>query len=194
MHRHGIYTIDEAAHSFTLVNLSSTPVHIKYSFDKDLLTFNIYEEDVKPNMPLFLHRPSKTEKELLAVYNRSLWGGDYIGKWFSVQEENGQYTYVMLDFTEDSRLKTISYSVKGDECIRTEYSQYYNDGDKDEDEQVLEIHNANDYSQSVFYCWKVDGNTLTLKTEENEEEVITTYHALTKADADLMDELEKKSI
>ena len=57
----------------------------------------------------------------------------------------------------------------------------------------MEIHYANDYSQSVFYWWEVVGNTLTLGKEENEEEIISTYHALTKADIELMAELEKKS-
>ena len=114
-----------------------------------------------------------------------------------VQEENGQRTYVMLDFTEDSGLKTIRYTMDGDQCIRTEYTQYYNEyidyEDEDEDEQMLEIHNPADYMQSDYYWWEVDGNTLTLEKEENEKEVVTTYHALTKTDAALMAELEKKS-
>ena len=190
MHRHGIYTVDESAHSITVENIYDNPSVITYGFDKEQL---ILQENA--DMALILHRPSKAEKELLAVYDLSLEGDDYTGKWFGVQEENGQYNYVMLDFTEDSGLKTISYSVNGDECIRTEFTQYYNesDEDEDEDEQVLEIHYINDYSQSVFYQWEVVGNTLTLVKEENEEEVATTYHALTKADVELMAELEKKS-
>lgn len=83
---------------------------------------------------------------------------------------------------------------------RSDYSEYSDDDDVeyvlltfDEDEQVLEIHNPADYMQSDYYWWEVDGNTLTLGKEENEKEVITTYHALTKADAALMAELEKKS-
>ena len=195
MHRHGIYTINEVAHSLTYVNISSEPANIQYSLDKEHLIFSIYNEDTKRNMPLTFHRPSKEEKDLLAVYDKSLWGDDYTGKWFSVQEENGQYTYVMLDFTEDSGLKTLSYSVKGDECIRTEYTQVFNEGDddEDEDEKVLEIHYANDYSQSEFFWWEVVGNTLRLGKEENDKEIISTYHALTKADVELMAELEKKS-
>ena len=195
MHRHGIYTIDKATRTITFENISSEPTSIQYIINKDQLTFNIFGEDSEHYMALPLHRPSKAEKDLLAVYNNSLPGFEYTGKWFSAKEENGQHTYVMLDFTEESRLKTISYSVNGDECIRNEYIQYYSDYDEDEDEeeQILEIHHPNDYSQSDYYWWEVVGNTLTLGTEEDEDEVISTYHALTKADIELMAELEKKS-
>jgi hypothetical protein len=197
-HRHGLYTTDNAAHILTIEDISDDPSVFSFSFDKGQLAFsNIYKDDADGNLPLTLHRPSKAEKDLLAVYHRSLKGDDYTGKWFNVQEENGQRTYVMLDFTEDSGLKTIRYTMDGDQCIRTEYTQYYNEyidyEDEDEDEQVLEIHNPADYMQSDYYWWEVDGNTLTLEKEENENEVVTTYHALTKADAALMAELEKKS-
>ena len=197
-HRHGLYTTDNAAHTLTIEDISDDPSVFSFSFDKGQLAFsNIYKDDADGNLPLTLHRPSKAEKDLLAVYHRSLKGDDYTGKWFNVQEENGQRTYVMLDFTEDSGLKTIRYTMDGDQCIRTEYTQYYNEyidyEDEDEDEQVLEIHNPADYMQSDYYWWEVDGNTLTLEKEENENEVVKTYHALTKADAALMAELEKKS-
>ena len=116
-------------------------------------------------------------------------------KWFGFTEHNGLYTYMMLDFTEDDGLKTIRYSVYNDKVTRTEYTQVYNEADDDEyeDEPVLEIHSSNDYKQSEFYWWKVAGNTLTLGKELDDEEFISsTYHALTKADIELMEELDKK--
>ena len=119
-----------------------------------------------------------------------------MGKWFGFTEHNGLYTYMMLDFTEESGLKTIRYSVYNDKVARTEYTQFYNEADDDEyeDEPVLEIHSSTDYKQSEFYWWKVVGNTLTLGKELDDEEFISsTYHALTKADLELMEELDKKS-
>ena len=101
MHRHGIYTVDEKASTLTIENISETPTTSKYSFDKELLILNLYdEENVDRNMSIPLHRPSKAEKDLLAVYDISLWGDDYVGKWFGFTEHNGLYTYMMLDFTE----------------------------------------------------------------------------------------------
>ncbi len=191
MQRHGIYTVDETTKTIVSEMLSSDPTTIKYSLTDGLLTLTVDGEG--ESITLTFHRPTEAEKALLSMYDLSLWGNDYVGKWFSVQEENGQYTYVLLDFTEDSGLKTIRYSVNGDKCIRTEYTQYYNEDDEDEDEQVLEIHNMSDYMQSEFYWWEISGNTLTLGTEDDEEEFISTYHALTPADVALIAELEKKS-
>ena len=197
MHRHGIYTVDEKASTLTIENISETPTTSKYGFDKELLILNLYdEENVDRNMSKPLHRPSKAEKDLLAVYDISLWGDDYVGKWFGFTEHNGLYTYMMLDFTEKSGLKTIRYSVYNDKVTRTEYTQVYNEADDDEyeDEPVLEIHSSTDYMQSEFYWWKVVGNTLTLEKElEDEEFISSTYHALTKADLEMMEELDKKS-
>jgi hypothetical protein len=196
MHRHGIYTVDETASTITVENISETPTTSKYSFDKELLILKFYdEENADYNMSIPLHRPSKAEKDLLVVYDISLWGDDYVGKWFGFTEHNGLYTYMMLDFTEESGLKTIRYSVYNDKVTRTEYTQVYNEADDDEyeDEPVLEIHSSNDYKQSEFYWWKVAGNTLTLGKELDDEEFISsTYHALTKADIELMEELDKK--
>lgn len=198
MHRHGIYTVDEKARTITVENISETPTTSKYSFDKELQILNLYDEEtVDRNMSIPLHRPSKAEKDLLAVYDISLWGDDYVGKWFGYTEHNGLYTYMMLDFTEGRGLKTIRYSVYNDNVTRTEYTQVYNEADDDEyeDEPVLEIHSPTDYKQSEFYWWEVAGNTLTLGKElEDEEFISSTYHALTKADIELMEELDKKSL
>lgn len=190
MNRHGIYTLDETAQTILCELISDNPETIQYSLSNGLLTLKIDSEI--QSMTLTLHRPTQTEKALLSIYDLSLEGNDYEGKWFSVEEANGQYTYVMLDFTEDSGLKTTRYSVKGDQCIRTEYTQYYNEYDNDEDEQVLEIHNITDYMLTELYWWEVSGNTLTLETEKDDEEVVATYHALTPADIELMAELDKK--
>lgn len=193
MHRHGIYTADYAAHTLTVENFSDASSVIQFSFDNGQLVFdNIYFEDADGNQSLAFHRPSQAEKEIIAIYHRSLHGDDYKGKWLSVQEENGQNTYVVLDFTEDKGLKTICYTMDGDQCIRTEYTRYYNEVDNDEDEQVLEIHNPSDYMRSDSYWWEVNGHILTLEKMDDKEEVVA-YHALTKADSELVAELEKKS-
>lgn len=194
MHRHGIYTVNEATHTLTYENLTLEPETIKYSFDKDLLTLSPIDDEADYRIKsLTFHRPTKSEKDLLSVYDLSLWGDDYAGKWFGVNEHNGLYTYMMLDFTEGSGLKTIRYSVYEDKCTRTAYTQYYNEADDIEDyEKVLEIHSTTDYSQSDFYWWKVADNTLTLGLTKYED-MFSVYHPLTKADIELMAELDKKS-
>ena len=186
--RHGIYTVNEAAHT---IQCELFEGEAKFGFAGDQMIFTDSSNDVE--MSMTFHRPSKAEKALLSMYDLSLEGNDYCGKWFMVQEENGKSTYTMLDFTEDSGLKTTRYTVTGDQCIRTDYSQFYGEDNSDEDGPMLEIYNSNDYFQRELYWWKVSGNTLTLeKNDDSEEETILTYHALTKADAALLAELEKK--
>ena len=186
--RHGIYTVNEAAHT---IQCELFEGEAKFSFVGDQMIFTDSSNDVE--MSMTFHRPSKAEKALLSMYDLSLEGNDYCGKWFMVQEENGKSTYTMLDFTEDSGLKTTRYTVTGDQCIRTDYSQFYGEDNSDEDGPMLEIYNSNDYFQRELYWWKVSGNTLTLeKCDDSDEETVLTYHALTKADAALLAELEKK--
>lgn len=186
--RHGIYTVNEAAHT---IQCELFEGEAKFSFVGDQMIFTDSSNDVE--MSLTFHRPTKAEKALLSMYDLSLEGNDYYGKWFMVQEENGKSTYTMLDFTEDSGLKTTRYTVTGDECIRTDCSQFYGENSSDEDGPMLEIYNSNDYFQRELYWWKVSGNTLTLeKCDDSDEETVSTYHALTKADAALLAELEKK--
>ncbi|UKK59372.1 hypothetical protein L6470_13565 [Prevotella communis] len=186
--RHGIYTVNEAAHT---IQCELFEGEAKFSFVGDQMIFTDSSNDVE--MSLTFHRPSKAEKALLSMYDLSLEGNDYYGKWFMVQEENGKSTYTMLDFTEDSGLKTTRYTVTGDQCIRTDYSQFYGEDNSDEDGPMLEIYNSNDYFQRELYWWKVSANTLTLeKCDDSDEETVSTYHALTKADAALLAELEKK--
>lgn len=193
MHRHGIYTVDEAARTLTYESLSKDPITVKYSFDNEHLTFSSYNEEKE--LSLTFHRPSKAEKKLLSVYDLSLWGDDYVGKWLKRSVADGVTTYVLLDFTEDSGLKTIRYVVDGDQCTRSEITQVYNEAEDGEEEydSVLEIHSPTNYMESEFYWWKVDGNTLTLGKIEEEEEDALTYHALTLAEAELLAELDKKS-
>lgn len=188
MCRHSIYTVDEVAHTIHC-DLFDGDAKFRFAGDQMIFTDSSTDEE----MSITFHRPSKAEKALLSVYDLSLESSDYYGKWFMVQEENGKSIYTMLDFTEDSGLKTTRYTVTGDECIRTDCSQFYGENDSDEDGPMLEIYNSNDYFQRELYWWKVSGNTLTLeKCDDSDEETVSTYHALTKADAALLAELEKK--
>ena len=189
-YRHGIYTVNGNAGTLTIENFSETPATIKYRFDGDKL---ILEADDENDVLLSLHRPSVAELDLIAMFNVSLSGDDYVGKWFGVNEFNGLYTYMMLDFTEEGKLNTIRYSVYNDKVTRTSYTQLYDTAD-DDDEPTLEIHNSTDYTQSEFYYWSVNGKTLILEKDIDDEEVISsTYHALTKDDLELMAQLDKKS-
>ena len=80
--RHGIYSVDNATHTISMKNISLTPATAEYSFDGDqlVLTFDD-EENPGEKLSMTLHRPSKLEKELYAIYDRSIESDDYIGKW-----------------------------------------------------------------------------------------------------------------
>jgi hypothetical protein len=195
MRRHGIYSVDKAAQTISTINLTSEPETLKYSFDKQQLILSYANAEASAQtLKLTFHRPTQLEKEILAIYDRSLWGDDYVGKWFSVNEHNGLNTYVMNEFT-DSRVNTIRYSVYEGKCTRTTSSQYcfYIDEDDDEnyfDMPMLEIHDANDYSNTFCYWWKIKDNNLLLGLEE-EDDPISVFHPLTQADIDLMADLDK---
>jgi hypothetical protein len=196
MRRHGIYSIDKATHTVTMKNISVTPSTAKYSFDKEQLVLEFIDDETPGNkMSITLHHPSIAEKELFSVYNYSIEADDYVGKWFGVSEHNGLYTYVMNDFTEGHELHTIRYSVYENKCTRTVTTRYYNEADVDEeeyDEPTIEIHDADDYSKSTLYWWRIEGNNLVLGVWEYEQ-MFSIFHPLTQADIDKMAELDKMS-
>lgn len=197
MCRHGLYSIDEALQTFAFEIGSTDIATVPYRLDNDQLLLTYVVEREEPyEMTLTFHRPSKAEKDLINMYNISLWGDDYVGKWFSVQEEDGKQTYVMLDFTENSKLNTIRYIVENGNVTRTSDSQFVSDVyDAEDDEPVFEIHSSTDYNQKDTYYWDVTSNILTLELiNDEEEEEYYIYHALTKADIAKIAELDEKVI
>ncbi len=198
MCRHGIYTLDETVQTFTFEIGSQDITTVPYSMDNDQLHLTYIVEMEEPyEMTLTFHRPSKAEKDLINMYNVSLLCDDYVGKWFSVQEEDGKQIYHVLEFTDNSTLNTVVYTVENGKVTRTTDTQYVSDvDDAEDDEPMFEIHSSSDYNQKGVYYWDVTSNILTLELmdEEAEEgdEVFYLYHALTKADIAKIAELDKK--
>ena len=198
MCRHGIYTLDETVQTFTFEIGSQDIATVPYSMDNDQLHLTYIVEREEPyEMTLTFHRPSKAEKDLINMYNVSLWGDDYVGKWLATEDDGVKQTYHLLEFTDNSTLNTVVYTVENGKVTRTTDTQYVSDvDDAEDDEPMFEIHSSSDYNQKDVYYWDVTSNLLTLELmdEEAEEgdEVFYIYHALTKADIAKIAELDKK--
>jgi hypothetical protein len=194
--RHGIYSVDNATHTISMKNISLTPATAEYSFDGDqlVLTFDD-EENPGSKLSMTLHRPSKLEKELYAIYDRSIEADDYIGKWFGVNEFNGLYTYVMNEFTGNSKLKNIRYSVYEKKCTRTETTwdfRQIKEAEGEYDEPTIELYGPGDDSKSTPYWWRIEDDNLVWGMWEYEN-MFSTFHPITQADIDLMAELDRMS-
>ena len=194
--RHGIYSVDNATHTISMKNISLTPATAEYSFDGDqlVLTFDD-EENPGSKLSMTLHRPSKTEKERYAIYDRSIEADDYIGKWFGVNEFNGLYTYVMNEFTGNHKLKNIRYSVYEKKCTRTETTWDFRQikvAEGEYDEPTIELYGPGDDSKSTPYWWRIEDDNLVWGMWEYEN-MFSTFHPITQADIDLMAELDRMS-
>ena len=194
--RHGIYSVDNATHTISMKNISLTPATAVYSFDGDqlVLTFDD-EKNHGEKLSMTLHRPSKLEKERYAIYDRSIEADDYIGKWFGVNEFNGLYTYVMNEFTGNSKLKTIRYSVYENKCTRTETTWDFRQikvAEGEYDEPTIEFYGPDDDSKSTLYWWRIEDDNLVLGMWEYED-MFSAFHPITQADIDLMAELDRMS-
>lgn len=192
MLRHGIYTVNEAAGTITVLNFSDDEVETaKYSLSGDKLTLTSIEKSDEEHLTITFHRPSTDELNMCSMYDSKLEGDDYVGKWFYAQDHGGGLSsYFYLDFDESSGVTVTSYSVHGDDVTRTSYSRNVSILEKEEGEMLV-FHNPADYSVTDSYWWSVSNNQLHL-VESEAEKIETIYHPLTKSDIELMEELNKK--
>jgi hypothetical protein len=191
--RHGMYTVDKAAHTFTVEGLNQEPQIIGYTLTNGQLIINQLNEKDDELLTATLHRPEAAELMFLNIIDKSVWSDDYVGKWFSYSdwEDIGIRIYVMVEFTEDGIANVRRYSVDNhNDCMRTVFSQRYEDCDEDDDMKMLRMHDSKDYSQTYLYWWSVEGNTLILGDPEDSE-LNTSYHPLTRSDIALIEELDK---
>ncbi len=187
--RHSIYTVDKEAGTITTDDGYGEPEVTRYVLTDDGLICYSIENDFAYRF----HRPTSSELELLNEYNRRIKSDDYVGRWFFVTDDKGVYTYKMLEFTDDGTLNTICYTVDGDHCTRTTKSVTAGEADGDEyGDQVIEIHNKKDFSDTDLYRWKIKENKLYLSDVSGDEDEYDIYYPLTSADLELMSELDKK--
>jgi hypothetical protein len=100
---------------------------------------------------------------------------------------------MMLDFTEDGIINVRRYSVDHyNDCMRSVYSQYYEESDEEDGMKIIMMHDSKDYSKTYSYWWTVEDNILTLGDPEDEEDDFTSsYHPLSPDDIVLLEELDK---
>jgi hypothetical protein len=191
--RHGMYSIDEAAHTLTFENMGKKPITVSYTLtDSQLILKYVGVEDYSIPAMTF-RRPEATDLEFLERIDKVVRSDDYVGKWFGYTDwdDIGIRIYMMLDLTDDGIMNVRRYSVdKYNDCLRTVYSQYYEEYDNEDNMQLLMMHNSKDFNETYLYKWSVIDNTLTLGDLEDEE-FNTVYHPLTPDDVALIEELDK---
>lgn len=191
--RHSIYTVDEKAHTFTVDDLDGTARVFGYTLTDGQLIIHLLNGEIGDVVTSTLHRPEASDLEFLKTVDRAVWSDDYVGKWFGYTdwEDSGIRLYIMLDFTEDGIVNCRRYSVdKYNDCLRTVFSQYYEDYDNEDNMQMLMMHDSEDYNNTYLYKWSVVDNTLMLGDPEDSE-LDTVYHPLTPDDVAFMEELDK---
>ena len=193
LRRHSIYAVDDATHILTWDDGNRSEM-ASYEFKDGGLVLLAISDNADGSVPSVyeFYRPTANELKQLKSYDASLWGDDYVGRWFGSSEVNGLHTFVMVEFTEEGRLHTRRYSLYGDDCTRTQSTQVYYDYDASDNDKVLEVHAADDYSKISLWTWNVKDNLLTLGNYENPQQQSSTYHPLTADDIELMSALDKK--
>jgi len=193
--RHGMYSVDETAHTITIEGISDEPQVIGYTLTDGKLMMRIFNEIEKNYQTATLRRPETADMTLLGMVDVSVRADDYVGKWLSYTnwEDIGIRLYVMVEFTEEGVLNVRRYSVDThNECMRTVFSQYYEDCEEEEgdDMKMIKMHDSKDFSKTYLYWWSIENNNL-IMGEPEDPDFDTTYHPLTPADVVLLEELDK---
>ena len=193
--RHGLYTVNEAANTMIFEGIGNEVETVSYSLTEGQLVFDYYNTfDEEMKKAIFL-RPEAGDLEFLDMIDKKVASDDYVGKWFGykVYEDIGITIYMMLDFTEDGIINVRRYSVDHyNDCMRSVYSQYYEESDEEDGMKIIMMHDSKDYSKTYSYWWTVEDNILTLGDPEDEEDDFTSsYHPLSPDDIVLLEELDK---
>ncbi len=187
MRRHLSYSVDEVDGILSLNYESGVETNFYELTADSLLVTN-----GKGAQVFALHRPTTADLELLNDIDRTIWSDDYVGKWFSAHDNNGLYTYMLLEFTEDGKINTKLYSVHGEECTCTTTSRHCGDFQTEKySGKVLEIHNEKDYKNTTLRWWTIKDNQLYLGEIPQDENNYSVYHPLTPADIEKMAELDR---
>lgn len=192
--RHGIYTVDVAAHTITIDDIDNRSQVSGYTLADGQLILELRYDDGNTTQTAILRRPQANDRELLEMIDKAVPSDDYIGKWVRTETANGQTTYVLADFQELVDIVVNRYTVTSDNKVykRSELVNY-TDGSWDEDDGFLMIYENGIDEDAIKHWWKIEGSSLSIGYE-NSESPRYTYHQLTKEEYDMFQAFDKTAI
>jgi len=191
--RHGIYTIDEAAHTIKIEGIDNRSQVSGFTLADGQLILELRSNDGNTQTAV-LRRPQADDREFLELIDQVVPSDDYIGKWVRTETVNGQPTYVLADYQEQVDIVVNRYTVTSDNKVYKRSGLVnYKDGSWDEEDGFLMIYENGIYEEGIKHWWKVEGSSLSIGYE-NSEEPRYTYHQLTKEEYDMFQAFDKTAI
>jgi hypothetical protein len=192
--RHGIYTVDEAAHTITIDDIDNSSQVTGYNLVDGQLILEFTSDNGNTTQTSILRRPQAADLELLEQIDKAVPSDDYIGKWVRTETENGQTTYVLADYQELFNIVVNRYTVTSDNKVfKSNETINYTDRSWDDEDGFLVIYENGIYEEGIKHWWKVEGSSLSIGYE-NSEEPRYTYHQLTKEEYEMFQAFEKSAI
>lgn len=187
MRSHAIYTVDETLNQI-IIDDAEYPQTLRYQLTSGELTLTTSDG----KFTITFRRPTATELERLDVYDHFISSEDYLGRWFFSNRFNDLFIYGMVHFKSNGTLEFVRYSYySDDDCLRKTTEFFYNEYDDEDDDQLIEIHEPEDYSSSTVYHWSIKDGNLKLEIYDEEDDDPIIAHPLNTEDIELMARLDK---
>lgn len=192
--QHGVYWIDKTTKTIYMDEGDNTQSVAKYEIKDDqlIMTIKYNSEDIDEKV-ITLHRPTIEELDKAKEYEEKILNFDYGGKWLRTYQEDGQTVYEIWNIISLSNLYITHYTVAADgKVTKTEEVKYIRDLTIWTTDQHIYIYDINGIHNGKDYWWKVQGRYFTLGNDETKE-TLYTFHMITKAEYDMLNELDDKA-